>query len=117
MTCWELMTIIGVVSLVLLVAANLFGHRSFGMLDGPAMCLCFLSGAGLFAAILIPSIVYGSRAAGANACKAYHEQTGYETRFVVIGPAATGTCLAHISGRWIDNSKVQSFRIDQGSRP
>jgi hypothetical protein len=82
----------------------------YGYLRIPWMIALLLTVAALFAGGIGVVIVTSSRAVGRTTCRNWSAQTGYETKFVLLNWADTGTCLALApNGRWVKNTQVLSF--------
>lgn len=82
-----------------------YGDLSFG---GFVLSCC----AGIAACFVLVGLVVilSMRPYGRGVCHRFAEQTGFRTKFVVLGFMDTGTCLAQApNGQWVSNSKIVQF--------
>jgi hypothetical protein len=80
-----------------------YGLSGFGLIVVILMIACVI------VAILVPSIIFGSRALNRSQCHNFATQSGYQTKFVILNWGSTGTCLAHVDGKWIPKENIRSF--------
>lgn len=84
--------------------------RKLGLVDnygltGVGFLTALLAGITLLMAVLVTSIVLGSRAIGRTTCGHWASQTGFASKFVVLNFFDTGSCL----GRWVKNTQIVQF--------
>lgn len=85
-------------------------HNRYGQIRDWAVAALALLGIGVFVGVVTACIIYGGRAYGRPQCARWGVQTGYPTKFVILGWADGGTCLARTkSGRWVLNTQVRAF--------
>lgn len=62
------------------------------------------------AALLLVVLIVGMRSYGRGVCRQFATQTGFPTKFVVLGFMDSGTCLAKApDGRWVLNTQIVQF--------
>lgn len=61
-------------------------------------------------AVVMAIAVVSMRSYGRGACATWGRQSGFPTKFVLIGWADSGTCLARApNGQWVLNTKIVQF--------
>lgn len=86
----------------------IFGGRRLDSDWGIALYLA--AGLLIIFAILVPSIIYGTRYFGRVSCNTFAAQTGRDTKFVLYNNFDTGDCLTPTAdGKWIPTSSLREF--------